>query len=142
MPVSRAVLSATTFTQIGEKRGTPEGIPLLNTSQRLLEQKLQSKFQLTHACGRPRRSVGFDVGDLTRVAAAVDASVPLVRVEAHYRVIEQVKGIHAELHFYPFGNGEVLEYRSIRKEGTRTTEAIHTNVTQATDSGIRERSRE
>src|SRR5215472_328048 len=116
--------------------------PSVSLLRRELERELQSELELTHTGRGARRSVSFDIGDLAGIASAIDAGVPLVRVEAKHRMIEHVEGIHTELRLHALGNGEVLEERSVRKECTRPAEAVHSNITEVADSGIGERSRQ
>ena len=105
-----------------------------------LERNFQREFDLTHTGGGTRRSVSFDVGDLAGIAAAIDTEVTLIRVEAQYRVIEHVKHIHAELRFHAFGDGEIFEGGRIGKKCTRSTVAVHANVSKAANPGISKRS--
>ncbi len=97
-------------------------------------------MQLAHAGRRTWRAVGFDVGDLTSIAAAIDAGVALVGVEAQDNVIEYVIRIEAELRLDTLCDGEALRERHVREKCTRSAERIEASIADMTASGKRERS--
>src|SRR5581483_258300 len=117
--------NAKTFTKLRDEKRDSRRNPSVNTPDRL-EHELQRKLELTHTGGRTRRRIGFDVCDAA-ITGAVNrlTGTALVRVESQHRMVEYVEGIHAELRFHPFGNREVLHQRRVRKECSRTAQAIH-----------------
>ena len=74
----------------------------------VLESHAQTELQLAHSGRRTWRAISLDVRDLASVAAAVDASVALVRVETEHNVVEDVVRVKAELSLDAFGDREAL----------------------------------
>src|ERR1700675_3459765 len=77
-----------------------------------------SELELTHAHRRTRSGIRFDVRDLTRAAAAIDAGIARNR---EHGMVEHVVGIEAELRFDALGDREVLRYRHVIVEGMGPT---------------------
>lgn len=86
--------------EIGERNRSPKVTTIFN-----LESQLQPKLQLTHAASV---EVVLDVGDLSGIAAAINASVALRAREPVNRMVEHVVGIHTELRSYTFSSLEIL----------------------------------
>src|SRR6185312_11875349 len=86
------------------------------------EHQLQPELQGAHG-----RAV-LNVLDQAVVAAAVNAGaaggLAVIRAEVQHRMVEDVEGIHAELCIEAFAYFEVLGYRHVVGEGTRTPIAV------------------
>ena len=90
-----------------KKRGAREGPPFFFRGVAGLKVESNAELQLPHAVRSIRRSIRFDVCDLS-ATSAVDTGVALRRAETKYRVVEHVVRIKAELRFVFFRNVECL----------------------------------
>src|SRR6266478_9488421 len=86
-----------------------------------LEVEPHRELNLTH------RAAIFKARDLTVVAAR---AIDTVRGQRIHRVVENVEEIRAELHIEPLVDGELLHYRHVRVESTRSMERVAPNVAQ------------
>ena len=106
-----------------------------------LENDAHAKQQLAHAVGRPGRSIRLNVGDLAGAAAAVEAGVALVRVEAQDRVVEEIVGVKPELRLYAFLNRKTLREGEVIREAAGPGEGIEAGVAKRAASRKSEWSR-
>src|SRR6267378_4340437 len=111
-----------------KKTGSPFRLPVgvVGCPLSLLERESQPK------CEQPHRRVIFNVGNSPGVPTAIDTSIALGVVETHYRVVEDVVGIHAELRRVTLGDAEVLREREIRREEMRSAERVVPDVSECT----------
>src|SRR5258705_12495678 len=109
-----------------QKNGEPVRAPRRGggVSFSLLESDPDAELQLTHANGRTRGRIGFDVRDLARLAATIKAAVG----QGEYGMVEEVVSIEAELCSDALGEREVLRHRHVVVEGTRTSVGINSYV--------------
>src|SRR5215468_6897981 len=80
------------------------------------------------------RSISLNVGDLAGTAAAIEAGVALVRVEAQDRLVADVVGVKAELCRDAFGDRKVLREREVAREAARTGKGIESGVAKRAGS--------
>src|SRR5215472_17205759 len=66
--------------------------------------------------------------DLAGTAAAIEAGVALVRVEAQDRLVADVVGVKAELCRDAFDDRKVLREREVAREAARTGKGIESGV--------------
>ena len=99
-----------------------------------LENQANAKLQLPHAVWRTGRSIGLNVGDLAGTAAAIEAGVALVRVEAQDRVVEDVVGVKAELCRDAFGDRKILRQREVAREAAGPGEGIEVGIAKCAAS--------
>src|SRR6202035_3252332 len=92
-----------------EKKRESRRTPSDKTALPLLEDQLQCELELTHAGGRTRRSIVFNVLNDSAGGTIDTGSAILVIVEAKHRVVEHVEGIHAELELHAFYQRKILQ---------------------------------
>src|SRR5262252_3342915 len=98
-----------------------------------LEIEADRKLQLPH------RGAIFNIRNLAVVATlAIDTGVrPVVSAEGIHRMVEDIKGIHAELCGQAFVDGELLYNRQVGIEARGSMERILTDVPEVSRSGVR-----